>query len=121
MRLFAFLPVLLASLPLAAGASASASVSVSIRIVSKEWLASNNVGLLAPQRTITAVSKGLLQENGSTYLLADLKGNTFKFEVPEGTEAPAGLVQIHYVPLHDQGRQRLVAMALNDRDLNRLR
>ena len=121
MRLPALLPMILASLPLTAGAAASASVLVSVRIVSKEWLATHDTRLLASQRTVTAISKGMIQENGSTYLLADLKGNTFRFEVPQGTEAPAGLVQINYVPLNDQGRQRLVAMSLNDRDLNRLR
>ncbi|MBL0312148.1 MAG: hypothetical protein IPP78_05410 [Holophagaceae bacterium] len=121
MRLRSLLPIILACLPLTAGASASATASVSIRIASKEWLAANDSRLLASQRTLTAISKGLVQENGSTFLLADFKGNTFKFEVPQGTQAPAGSVQINYVPLQDQGHQRLVAMSLNDRDLNRLR
>lgn len=119
MRLRAFLPLILAFLPLAAGASAS--VSVSVRIVSREWLATHDSRLLAPPRTVTVVSKGLVQENGATFLLAEFKGNTFRFEVPSGTEAPAGMLQIAYVPLNDQGHQRLVAMTLNERDLNRLR
>lgn len=121
MRLLALLPIILASLPLTAGASASASVSVSVRIVSKEWFATHDSRLLASQRTITAQAKGMVRANGLTYLLAEFKGNTFRFEVPNGTEAPAGSVQINYVPLRDQGRQQLVAMTLNDRDLNRLR
>lgn len=119
MRLRSLLLIILASLPLVAGASAS--VSVSVRIVSKEWLATHDSRLLAPPRTLTAISKGMIQENGSTYLLLDLKGNTFRFEVPQGTESPEGPVQVNYVPLYDQGRQRLVAMSINDRDLNRLR
>lgn len=120
MRLRALLPILLASLlPLAAGASAS--VSVSVQIVSREWLATHDSRLLAPPRTLTAVSKGMIQENDSTYLLVNFKGNTFKFEVPNGTEAPEGSVRVNYVPLYDQDHQRLVAMSINDRDLNRLR
>lgn len=117
MRLRSLLLIVLASLPLAAGSSASASTSV--RIVSKEWLATNDVRLLAAPRTVAATSKGLVQENGSTYLLVDLKGKTFKFEVPQGTTAPEGTVQINYIPLYDQGHQRLVAMSINDRQIVR--
>ncbi len=119
MRLRSLLLVILASLPLAAGASASASASISIRVASKEWLAKNDSRLLASPRTVAAVSKGMLQENGSTFLLVDLNGNTFKFEVPQGTEAPTGTVQVNYVPLFEQGRQRLVAMSINDRQVVR--
>jgi len=119
MRLRSLLPIILASLPLTAGAAAS--VSASIRIVSQEWLATHDPRLLAATRTVTAIARGMIQENGSTYLLLDLKGKTFRFEVPNGTEAPEGLVQVDYVPLRDQGHQRLVAMAINDRDLNQLR
>ncbi len=119
MRLRSLLPLILASLPLTAGASAS--VSTSIRIVSREWLATHDSRLLAAPRTVTATSLGITQENGITYLRVAVKGNTFKFEIPQGTEAPAGTVQIAYVPVQEQGRQRLVAMSLNNRDLNRLR
>ena len=117
MRLHSLLPIILASLPLTAGASAS--VSTSIRIVSLEWLATHDSRLLASPRMVIAISKGLFQENGSTYLLVNLKGNTFKFEVPNGTEAPEGTVQVNYVPLYDQGHQRLVAMSINDRNVAR--
>lgn len=117
MRLRTLLPLLLACLPLAAGASASASASVSIRVASKEWLATHDVRMLASPRTVAAISKGLIQEHGSTYLLTELNGNTFKFEVPQGTETPAGRVQVNYVPLYDQGRQRLVATSINNRNL----
>jgi len=117
MRLRSVLPIVLASLPLLAGASTS--VSTSIRIVSQEWLATHDSRLLASPRTVTATSKGMIQENGSTYLLVNLKGNTFRFEVPNGTEAPTGTVQVNYIPLYDQGHQRLVAMTINDRHLVR--
>lgn len=120
MRLRSLLPLLMvASLPLAAGASASASASasLSIRIASKEWLATHDSRMLASPRTVAAISKGMIQENGSTYLLLEIKGNTFRFEVPQGTETPVGTVQVNYVPLYDQGRQRLVATTINDRNL----
>lgn len=119
MRLRSLLPIILASLPLAAGTSASASASVSVRIVSKEWLASNDARLLASPRSATATSRGIIQENGATYLLVDVKGNSFKFEVPQGTVVPEGTVQVNYVPLYDQGHQRLVAMTINDRNMVR--
>lgn len=119
MRLSVLLSLILASLPLAA--DASASISTSIRIVSQEWLASHDSRLLASQRKVTATSLGTTQENGTTYLRVAIKGNSFKFEIPQGTEVPTGTVQIAYVPVQEQGRQRLVAMSLNDRDLNRLR
>lgn len=115
MRLCSLLLIILASLPSAAGTSAS----VSVRIVSREWLATNDSRLLAAPRSVAAISKGLVQENGSTYLLVDLKGKTFRFEVPQGTTAPEGTVQINYIPLYDQGHQRLVAMSINDRQVVR--
>ncbi len=119
MRLRSLLPLLLISIPLAAGASASGRASLSIRKASKEWLASHDSRMLASPRSVAATSKGMIQENGTTYLLVDLNGNQFKFEVPQGTEAPQGSVQVNYVPLYDQGRQRLVAMSINDRNLAR--
>ena len=121
MRLHNLLPLLLAGLPLTASsapsASTSARASVSIRIESKEWLATHDSRLLASSRSISANARGMIQENGSTYLLLDLKGNTYKFEVPQGTETPAGSVQVNYVPLYDRGQQRLVALSINDRAL----
>jgi hypothetical protein len=118
MRLHALLLIILASLHLAAGASASASVS--IRIISQAWVATHDSRLLAPARSIAAISKGVIQENGSTYLVLEHKKNSFKFEVPQGTKAPEGTVQVNYVPLYDQGRQRLIATTINDRNLHQM-
>lgn len=104
------LPIMLASLPLAAGATAQASASV--RIVKKEWLAKRDPRLLAASRTVTGVSNGTVQEHGVTYILLTLNGNVFRFEAPPGLEIPNGKLRIGYVPLYEKGRQRLVAMTI---------
>ena len=117
MRLRSLILITLASLPLAAGATASASASISIRVASKEWLATHDSRMLATPRTIDAISKGTLRKNGASYLVTELNGNTYRFEVPNGTKSLAGQVTISYVPLYDQGRQRLVATSINNINL----